>query len=164
MGTSTALRVPGWKRVADRLADHRWHSSYELTHELSVMSHSRLAQLRSMGYVIERRRVSGAEGLKAFEYRLVSTPGELTTGDVAQSHALTPAVIGQAAAGERKSAGILGGRGSTPPSPVVSSPGSGAATVGDRGPSAELDPAPAYIDGQLNLWEAPTGRRARAAA
>lgn len=118
-------RKPGWQRVAERLADGRWHSSFELACECCVLSHSRISELRDKGYVIETRRVSGAEGLHAFEYRQTSTPeaesGNGTLGRVA------PASLSASGAGE-----ATGADGATP---------------------AEL-PAPVFIEGQLSVFDA----------
>lgn len=74
------FRKPGWQRVAEHLADGEWHSSFELATQCSVMSHSRVAELRDKGYGVESKRVRGGEGLHAFAYRITSTPEEVTGG------------------------------------------------------------------------------------
>lgn len=66
------------ERVLARLSDHEWHSSHELTHELQVMTHSRISDLRGQGHVIEKRTVPGETGLRAYEYRLVPAEEQLT--------------------------------------------------------------------------------------
>lgn len=120
------VRKPGWQRVADRLADGQWHSSWELATECSVMSHCRISDLRKdHGYVIESRRVSGAEGLHAFEYRLVSTP--------------------EAGGDRRASAAALFG---VPPASGTE------ANVADSGCLPSEPTVPDYIEGQLSVFDA----------
>lgn len=82
---STAPRVatprwPGIKpgsgndRVLNLLADGRWHTTYEIQVGLEVTSHSRLAELRGLGYSFAKRRVQGATGLRMFEWKMVGRP------------------------------------------------------------------------------------------
>lgn len=127
---TATLRVPGWKRVADRLADGQWHSSFELASQCSVMSHSRVAELRGKGYVIGTRRVSGAEGLHAFEYQLVSTPGAEIAEQAGAAN--TPRVAAAS----------------------LSAPGAEQATAALHQPTAELGEAPVFVEGQLSVFDA----------
>lgn len=90
-------RKPGWKRVAEHLADGEWHSSFELATQCSVMSHSRVAELRDKGYGVESKRVRGGEGLHAFAYRITSTPE-------AAEELAPPVVLSAASGAEAKDA------------------------------------------------------------
>jgi hypothetical protein len=76
-GTQNPRRKSGCERVLDLLSDGRWHPTYDLQVGLGVMCHSRIAELRSRGHLIEKRRTDG-HGLHAYEYRLASTPGAAT--------------------------------------------------------------------------------------
>ena len=60
-----------WQRLLDRLSDGRWHSAAELYFELNVMVHSRVADLRRRGYVVECERIPGERGARAYRYRLL---------------------------------------------------------------------------------------------
>lgn len=53
------------------LSDGLWHTSSELHRRVFCVLHSRIAEMRRQGYVIEHRG-SGA-GADRHEYRLVST-------------------------------------------------------------------------------------------
>jgi len=61
--------------AALRLGNNGWFD--HPYRRLPVMWHSRVAELRRRGYVIESRRVTDADGKPDYQYRLVSSPQEL---------------------------------------------------------------------------------------
>lgn len=64
-------------RILDVLTDGGWHTCAAI-HQRAGFSrlNSRVAELRTRGYMIECRHVEGAaRGPEAYEYRLVGTPG-----------------------------------------------------------------------------------------
>jgi hypothetical protein len=63
--------VTGTQRVLQLLTDGRWHSSAEIEKACEVTCHSRLADLRRDGHVIEKRRNSNATGRHMYSWRLV---------------------------------------------------------------------------------------------
>jgi hypothetical protein len=71
-------------RILKLLSDGEWHSHHEI-YALSCVGHSRIAELRKHGYVIEKRQFT-VYGKQVWEYRLV---GEVNGGDA-------PRVIPQA--------------------------------------------------------------------
>lgn len=77
-GRSTRFLAPGSQhvRVLEVLSDGRWHTSSELYRRVHCVLHSRIYQLREMGYDIPHR--GGGPGAEAHEYRLASRPGENT--------------------------------------------------------------------------------------
>jgi hypothetical protein len=62
-------------KVLALLSDGIWHSHHEL-YELHVMGHSRVADLRRKGYVIECKKQFGA-----YAYRLLSAPNDRPAGE-----------------------------------------------------------------------------------
>jgi helix-turn-helix protein len=106
--------VTGCQRVLGRLSDGEWHSSFELTHELQVMTHSRIADLRKQGYEIEQERVPGQTGLRAYRYRLqgalndgVAEPPQQTPGTTPSLRASQPATQRTGARVSRTSEEVL---------------------------------------------------------
>jgi hypothetical protein len=72
-GAAKAKRPSQCDRVLALLSNRRWHNAMEL-YRLGCVAHSRVADLRKRGYVIESRRL-GLPGPDAiYEYRLVSGP------------------------------------------------------------------------------------------
>src|SRR3990167_6883886 len=65
------------EKVLALLADKEWHLAAEL-YRLGCIAHSRIAELRSRGHVIECERCDG-EGAAAYRYRLLDAG--LTEGD-----------------------------------------------------------------------------------
>lgn len=63
----------GNERVLQLLRDGQWHTSAEIEEVCQVTCHSRLADLRKVGHVIERRRNKGATGRRMFSWRLTAT-------------------------------------------------------------------------------------------
>lgn len=61
------------ERVLALLRDGREHDHHEL-YALNVIAHSRIAELRRRGYVIQQRRETGPDGDARYIYRLVSEP------------------------------------------------------------------------------------------
>lgn len=61
--------------VLELLQDGEAHSHHEL-YALNVVAHSRIAELRRRGFVIESWREAGRAGEPAYMYRLVSSPAE----------------------------------------------------------------------------------------
>lgn len=55
--------------ILDLLRDGRWHTASEL-YALHVIAHSRIAELRRKGHVIEHRQVG--RGSAGHEYRLLT--------------------------------------------------------------------------------------------
>jgi hypothetical protein len=60
-------------RILELLSDGRWHNHHEL-YALNVVAHSRIAELRERGHVIDHRRVVGADGEPDYLYQLISSP------------------------------------------------------------------------------------------
>jgi len=65
------------ERILALLADGKWHLAAEV-YRLGCIAHSRIAELRSRGHVIECERCDG-EGAAAYRYRLLDAG--LTEGD-----------------------------------------------------------------------------------
>ena len=66
--------VPGWQRVLELLSDGESHAHHEL-YALNVIAHSRVADLRKRGYVIEQWREEDPRSNRpVYFYRLVSSP------------------------------------------------------------------------------------------
>lgn len=62
----------GTARVLELLRDRRWHSSAEIEQACRVTCHSRLADLRREGHVIQKRRNPGCTGREMFSWRLTA--------------------------------------------------------------------------------------------
>lgn len=75
------------QRILNILADGRWHSSAELHRRVYCILHSRIAELRRRGFVIEHR--GGGGGAENHEYKLLSAP-DARQGAVGSSRSEQP--------------------------------------------------------------------------
>ena len=89
-----AALAAGTRRVLELLEDGRWHTSQEIEDVCHVTAHSRLADLRGAGYVLDKRSNPRETGRRKFSYRLIATAEEATAA-LEQPDTLSPLPEGE---------------------------------------------------------------------
>lgn len=88
------------ERVLALLADGEWHDHHQ-GYALNLVLHSRIAELRARGHVIESRRDTAPDGSQLYLYRLVSLGAEVRASEAPLRSASAPAGIRSSAPSEQ---------------------------------------------------------------
>jgi hypothetical protein len=81
--TSQQRRPSQNDQILDLLADGHWHTTAAILHAVPCIVHSRIAEIKSRGHLIEHR--GGGSGAQNHEYRLVPAMSD----EAAQDQGLT---------------------------------------------------------------------------